>query len=145
MTFVLGSSDLQRTLYLAGQNLPTNTVETIRKRLEEIYHTDEYFLDEVEFILAPVWEDLSEDDVARLLIESFEIFDADRQGFLLKNELIEYLTKYGEMPLNRKDFQIMFAMIKHPKQFDYQQFVQKLCYSTPKPKKKKKKVKRKKK
>ena len=128
---------MERTLYLAGQNLPRNTVEIIRKSLEETYKTDEYFLDEIEPILAPYWEELTDEDIARLLIESFETFDSEKQGFILKDDLIEYLTKFGEMPLNKTDFQIMFSMVKNSKQFDYQQFVQKLCYS-----KAKKKVKR---
>jgi Ca2+-binding EF-hand superfamily protein len=112
------------------------TVENIRKILEEIYHTDEYFLDEIEFILAPYWEELTDEEIDRLLIESFEIFDTKKQGFILKDDLIEYLSKLGEMPLNKNDFQIMFSMIKHSKQFDYHQFVHKLCHSKPKKKKK---------
>jgi Ca2+-binding EF-hand superfamily protein len=117
-----------------------NTIDKIQKILEETYHTDEYFLDEIEFILAPYWEELTDEDIARLLIESFEIFDTEKQGFILKTDLIEYLTKLGEMPLNKKDFQIMFSMMNHSKQFDYHQFIRKLCFSTSK--KRKKKVKR---
>jgi Ca2+-binding EF-hand superfamily protein len=111
-----------------------STVEIIRKSLEEIYKTDEYFLDEIESILAPYWEELTDEDIARLLIESFEIFDTEKQGFILKDDLIEYLTKFGEMPLSKNDFQIIFSMTKNSKQFDYQQFVQNLCYSNPKKK-----------
>jgi len=137
---------LERTLHLAGQNMTKNTIEKIERILEETYHTDEYFIDEIEYILAPYWEELTDEEIARLLIESFEIFDIEKQGFINKQDLIQNLTTLGEMPLNKKDFRIIFSMINNPKKslhtFDYYQFVKKLCsLDTHNRKKKKKKLK----
>ena len=102
------------------------TVETIRKNLEVTYQTDEYSLDEIESILAPFWEELTEEEIVQLLIESFEVFDGEKQGFLTKADLMEYLTQYGNMPLTKKDFQILFTMVDNPNRFDYHEFVRKL-------------------
>jgi len=134
---------LEQILYLAGQNMTKKTIEKIQKILEETYHTDEYFLDEVEYILAPYWEELTDDEIAQLLIESFEIFDIEKKGFINKKDLIKNLTTLGEMPLNTKDFQIIFSMIKNSNLFDYYEFVKKLCglNTNNRKKKKKKKVK----
>jgi Ca2+-binding EF-hand superfamily protein len=137
---------LERTLHLAGQNLTKNRIEKMKKVLEETYHTDEYFLDEIEPILAPYWEELTDEDIARILIESFEIFDIEQKGFIDKQYLIQNLTTLGEMPLNIKDFQIMFSMIDNSKKssnvFDYQKFINKLCGLDTKKKKRKKKKKK---
>ena len=133
---------MERTLQLAGQNPTKTTVQTLVKILEETFHTDEYFLDEIEPILAAFWEDLTEEEIVQSLIESFEIFDTDKQGFLSKPDLMEYLTHYGDMPLMKNDFQIMFSMMENSEQFDYREFVRKLC-SRPSSKKKKKKRRRK--
>lgn len=117
---------MERTIYLAGQNLSKKTIENIQKILEETYHTDEYFLDEIEHILASYWEDLTNEDIAQLLIESFEIFDDNKQGFIDKEELKKLLTTLGDMPLSKRDFQLMLSMIK-TKKFNYHKFVEKLC------------------
>ncbi|UJR36323.1 hypothetical protein I4U23_029051 [Adineta vaga] len=143
--FFVESSDLERNLYLAGQNLSKTIVEKIKKELEEIYQTDEYFLDEVETILAPYWEELTDEEISQILIESFQTFDSEQQNFIEKQDLIRYLTSFGDMPLTNKDFQIMFSLIKTSNRFDYQQFVTKLCSLEKKKKKKKKKKKSKKK
>jgi Ca2+-binding EF-hand superfamily protein len=136
---------LEEILHLAGQNMTKNTIEKIKNILEETYHTDEYFLDEIEHILAPYWEESTDDDIARLLIESFEIFDNEQQGFIDKEYLFKILTTLGDMPLNKKDFQIIFSMMDNSKKssnrFDYQQFVKKLCSSDTNNKKPKKKLK----
>jgi len=136
---------LEQTLYLAGQNMTKNTIEKIRKILEETYHTDEYFLDEIESILAPYWEELTNEEIGQLLIESFEIFDTKQQGFINKQDLIRNLTTLGEMPLNKEDFQMMFSMMNNSKKllntFDYHQFVKKLCNLDTNHRKKKKKKK----
>lgn len=118
--------NLERTLHLAGQNMMTMTVEMIRKILEETYQTDEYFLDEIESILAPFWEELTEEEIVQLLIESFEVFDGEKQGFLTKTNLMEYLTQYGDMPLTKKDFRILFSMVDNSNRFDYRKFVRQL-------------------
>ncbi len=134
---------MEKTLHLAGQNMMKNTIEKIQRILEETYHTDEYFLDEIEYILAPYWEELTDEEIARLLIESFEIFDIEKQGFINKKDLIQNLTTLGEMPLSKKDFQIIFSMINNSKKsldtFDYHQFVKKLCGLDNQNRKKKKK------
>jgi Ca2+-binding EF-hand superfamily protein len=136
---------LERTLHLAGQNITTTNVKRIEQKLEETYHTDEYFLDEIEHILAPYWEDLTDEEIARLLIESFEVFDIEENGLIDKQYLIENLTALGEMPLSKNDFKIMFSMIDDSKKFPYRQFVNKLCGLVSKtPNKKKKKRQRKK-
>ncbi|CAF3531494.1 unnamed protein product [Rotaria sordida] len=128
---IIKLSNLEQTLYLAGQNMTKNTIEKIKKTLEETYHTDEYFLDEIEYILAPYWEELTDDDIALLLIKSFEIFDTEQQGFIDKKYLIQNLTTLGEMPLTMKDIKIMFSMINDSKKslntFNYHQFINKLC------------------
>ncbi|CAF0904114.1 unnamed protein product [Rotaria sordida] len=149
---IIKLSNLEQTLYLAGQNMTKNTIEKIKKTLEETYHTDEYFLDEIEYILAPYWEELTDDDIALLLIKSFEIFDTEQQGFIDKKYLIQNLTTLGEMPLTMKDIKIMFSMINDSKKslntFNYHQFINKLCdldnNNNKKSKKKKKKKKKKK-
>jgi Ca2+-binding EF-hand superfamily protein len=127
----LESSDLERILHLAGQNMTQNTIKKIKRTLEDTYQTDEYFLDEIDSILAPYWEELTDEDIAHILIESFQLFDIEEQGFIDKQYLIKNLTTLGEMPLNIKDLQLMFSMInnskKSSKKFDYHQFVKKLC------------------
>lgn len=128
--FLLEENDtLERTLHLAGQNMMTTTVENLRKIFQETFQTDEYFLDEIESILAPFWEELTEEEIMQLLIESFEVFDEDKHGYLSKMNLMEYLTQYGDMPLTKKDFRIIFSMVDNSNQFDYRQFVHKLCSS----------------
>lgn len=113
--------------------------------LEETYHTDEYFIDELEFIIAPYWEELNNEEIALLLKRSFEVFDDEKQGFIDKKNLIENLTTFGEMPLTMKDIRIMFSMINKSKRslntFDYHRFINKLCNleNTKKKSKKKKK------
>lgn len=121
------------------------TMENIKKMLEETYHTDEYFIDELEFIIAPYWEELNNEEIALLLKRSFEVFDDEKQGFIDKKNLIENLTTFGEMPLTMKDIRIMFSMINKSKRslntFDYHRFINKLCNleNTKKKSKKKKK------
>ncbi|CAF2399979.1 unnamed protein product [Rotaria sp. Silwood2] len=140
-------SNLEQTLHLAGQNMTKSTIEKIKKTLEESYHTDEYFLDEIEYILAPYWEEITHDDIALLLIKSFETFDTEQQGFIDKQYLIQNLTTLGEMPLTMKDFKIMFSMVndsnKSLNTFNYHDFINKLCgldnNDNKKAKKKKKK------
>ncbi|CAF3700763.1 unnamed protein product [Rotaria socialis] len=140
---IIKLSNLEQTLHLAGQNMTKTTIEKIKNTLEETYHTDEYFLDEIESILAPHWEELTDDDIALILIKSFEIFDSEQQGSISKQDLIQNLTTLGEMPLAMNDFQIMFSMIDKSKRslntFHYHQFVHKLCGSVKTKKKTKKK------
>ncbi|CAF1288271.1 unnamed protein product [Adineta ricciae] len=137
--YMIRLPDLERILHLAGQNFSKTTIEDIHKQLEDVYQTDEYFLDEVEPILAPYWEEFTDEEISHILIESFQTFDNEQQGFIEKQDLIRYLTTLGDTPLTSKDLQIMFSFMKTTKKFDYQQFVKKLCSSTSSKKKKKKK------
>lgn len=79
------------------------------------------------------------------MIESFRVFDVEQQGFIEHNQLIQSLTKFGEMPMEKQDFRIMFSMVKNPNEFSYEEFVIQLCTSKNKKKKKKKKKKKNKK
>jgi Ca2+-binding EF-hand superfamily protein len=130
-SFSIELSDLERILRLAGQNMSTTTVEEIRSKLEEIHQTDEVFLDDIEPILAMYWEELTDEEISNMLIESFEVFDTEQQGLIDRRDLIEHLTKLGDMPLNSKDLPIMFSLMDKSKTpstaFDYRLFVKRLC------------------
>ncbi|CAF1258223.1 unnamed protein product [Adineta steineri] len=142
--YMIKLSDLEQILYLSGQNMSKSTIEKIKSKLENMYDTDEYFLDEIESILALYWEELTDEDISHILIESFQIFDDEQQGFIDKQYLIKNLTTLGDMPLNIKDLQIMCSMIDQSNIFDYQKFVKKLCGLDNTKKKKIKKKKKKK-
>ncbi|CAF1210067.1 unnamed protein product [Adineta steineri] len=144
--YMIKLTDLEQILYLSGQNMSKSTIEKIKSKLQNMYDTDEYFLDEIESILALYWEELTDEDISHILIESFQIFDDEQQGSIDKQYLIKNLTTLGDMPLNIKDLQIMFSMIDQSNIFDYQKFVKKLCGldNTKKKKIKKKKKKKKK-
>ena len=137
----IGSADLEQILHLAGQNFSKTTIEDIHRQLKDIYQTDEYVFDEIEPIVAPYWEEFTDEEISHILIESFQTFDTEQQGFIEKQDLIRHLTTLGDTPLTSKDFQIMFSFMKTSKRFDYLQFVKKLCSSTSSKKKKKKKKK----
>lgn len=111
--------------------MSTSTVEEIRTKLEDIHQTDEVFLDEIEPILAMYWEELTDEEISNMLLESFEVFDTEQQGLIDRRDLIEHLTKLGDMPLNGKDLSIMFSLVDKaktsPTAFDYRLFVKRLC------------------
>ena len=141
------SSHLERALHLAGQNMTTSTVDKLRVQLEEAFHTDEYFLDEVEPFLVAHWEELTDDQIGALLVESFEAFDSDQRGSIDRRELVQCLTSLGDMPLTMKDAQLMCSLAddgsnKASTTFDYRSFVKRLCGSERMTKQRKKKKKR---
>ena len=123
-----------------------STVDEIRAKLEAISQTDDVFLDDAEPLLATHWEELTDEDISNMLIESFEVFDPEQLGLIDRRDLIEHLTRLGDMPLNGKDLSIMFSMTDKAKApstaFDYRQFVRRLCGLEARPKKKSKKRKK---
>jgi len=138
--------NLDRILHLAGQNLPHITVDHVRRQAEELYRIDEIFLEDLEPLLVPVWEDFTNEEIHQILIEAFETFDINRQGSISRQDLMEMLSQYGDMPLTNEDFQLMFSLVESSNNFDYRQFVQKISGlnnegSVKKKKKKKKKKK----
>jgi Ca2+-binding EF-hand superfamily protein len=152
LRFSIELSHLERILHLAGQNLSKTTVENIKQNLKDIYETDEVFLDDIEPILALHWEELTNEDIRHILLDSFETFDNEQQGILNRQDLIDNLTRLGDMPLNGNDFKMMFSMMETSSMnFDYRQFVAKLCgldsveYKTKNKKKKTMRIKKKKK
>ena len=143
---LLESSHLERALHLAGQNMIKSTVEKLRVQLEETFHTDEYFLDELEPFLAGHWEELADEQIATLLLDSFEAFDSDQQGSIDRRDLVQSLTSLGDMPMTMKDAQWMCSMAdddsnKASTAFDYRSFVKRICGSAQTTKRTKKKKK----
>ncbi|XP_029790719.1 dynein regulatory complex protein 8 isoform X1 [Suricata suricatta] len=48
-----------------------------------------------------------------LLLEAFEVLDSSKRGFLLKEELIKYMTEEGE-PFSQEEMEEMLSAAIHP-------------------------------
>ena len=101
MSLSIELTNLDRILYLAGQNLPRTTIDHLRQQAEELYQIDEVFLEDIESLLASVWEDYTDEEINQILIEAFETFDIDRQGTLFTTRFNEHLEPIWRYAINQ--------------------------------------------
>ena len=106
---------------------------------------DEIFLDDLEPLLVPVWEDFTGEEINQILLDAFETFDVNRQGSLARQELMDMLSHYGDMPLTNDDYALMFSLVDSSSNFPYRQFAAKISGLTHDGSVKKKKTTKKKK